>query len=298
MTARRLPPVGAVLAASLLALWGCVSPAVRDADRRLKAVDRALHRGRLGEAERSLEAARAAGASSAARLAELKRLEGELSLLQGRPVDSLRAFDAALAASEKAYGPAAPEAAAARLDVADAHAAAGEAREAERLYRVAAGSQAAGGLLAERLSELALGAQTRGRAGEAERLYREAAEATEKAYGKADPLTAARLSDWGLQLQRMGRLSDAEGVYRRALGIVEKAFAPGHPRRDAALNALALFLEAHGRYPEAEELYRRALKEAAARRSEAGRNYGSLLRRLGRGAEAAAVEAQARTGAP
>lgn len=297
MTARP-PPAVALLAAALLGPWGCVSPATRGVDLRLRAVDRALHRGRLGEAERALESARAAGAASPARLAELFRLEGELRLLQGRPGDSLAAFEEALAASERAYGEAGPEAAAARLDLADARAAAGEAREAERLYRVAAGSQAARGLLAERLSELALGAQSRGRPGEAERLYREAAEATEKAYGKSDPLTAARLSDWGLQLQRMGRLPEAEGLYRRALGIVEKAFPPGHARRDAALNAMALFLESNGRYPEAEELYRRALKEAGARRSEAARNYGSLLRRLGREAEAAGVESRARAGTP
>ncbi|TBR22101.1 tetratricopeptide repeat protein [bacterium] len=278
----------------LLAGAGCLPAPARGVAASLASADRALHRGRAEEAERALADLSAAPRVSAAQRAEAGRLEGELRLQQGRPQEAAASFERARDAAEKAYGPASPEARAARLDVADAKAAAGETREAERLYRAWADGR--GGELAERLSELALGSQSRGRAAEAERLYRAAVEETESALGKGDPLTAARLSDWGLQLQRMERFADAEAAYRRALAIVEKASPPGHPRRDAALNAWGLFLEGRGRNAEAEEVYRRALKEAGPRRSEAGRSYGSLLRRLGREAEAAAAEAKAPAG--
>lgn len=281
---------------------GCVFAPLRLTARgvavHLTAADRAIHRGRPEAAEKALAAAAGIPRLSASARAELKRLEGELRLLQGRPADARAAFAASREAAVGAYGPVSAEAAAAALDVADAHAAAGDFREAERLYRAAANGQGNRAELAERLSELALASQARGRTPEAGRLYRAAAEETERALGKGDPLTAARLADWGLHLERTDRFPEAEEVYRRALGIVEKAFPPGHARRDAALNALGLFLEARGRYAEAEAHYKRALREAAAQRSAAARNFASLLRRLGRDAEAAALEGRDRTGPP
>lgn len=292
------PCTGFFLAGVLLLPMACAAPGARYGARRLEALDRAIHRGRFGEAERALAAARRGASGSAVEAAALHRLEGELRLLQRRPGEARASFEKALEACVRAFGPESPEAAAARLDVADAYAAAGELREAERLFRASIGPESPRGALAERLSELALASQARGRGPEAERYYREAAEATEKAYGKADPLTAARLADWGLQLQRLERFAEAEAAYRRALAGVERAFPAGHARRDAALNALGLFLEARGRYGEAEELYRRALDEAASGGSEAGRNYASLLRRLGREKEASAVEARSRGRAP
>lgn len=266
----------------LLAAGGCMPPGVRPAAGRLAAADRAIHRGRLAEAERALASAKGGRPLPPAQRLELERLDGELKLAQGRPQEARTAFEAALATAERAYGPASPEAAAARLDVADARAAAGDLREAERLYRAAANGHGSKGELAERLSELALASQTRGKSSEAARLYREAAEETEKAFGRGDPLTAARLADWGLHLERTDRFAEAEAVYRRALAILEKAYAPGHSRRDAALNAWGLFLEARGRNAEAEQVYQRAIKEAEPRRSDAARNLESLLRRLGR----------------
>lgn len=277
------------------AAWaGCAPLQSRSLDARLVAADRAIHRGRTAAAERELAAARRELRLPAAKRAEIERLEGELRLLQGRPTDARAAFEASRDAAAQAYGPTSAEAEGAAVDVADARAAAGDVREAEKLYRAAAVANGRRGELAARLSELALAAQARGRGAEAERLYRDAAAETEKASGKDDPLTAARLADWGLHLQRLDRFTEAEEVYRRALAVVEKAFLPGHPRRDAALNALGLFLEGRGRYGEAEALYKRALAEetSSGRRSEAGRNYASLLRRQGREAEAAAAEAR------
>lgn len=276
----------------MTACGGCAPAQSRVLNARLIAADRAIHRGRTAAAERELAAARREPLLLPAKRAEIERLEGELRLLQGRLTDARAAFEASRDAAARAFGPKSPEAEAAALDVADSRAAAGDVREAEKLYRAAADANGRRGELAARLSELALAAQARGRAAEAERLYRDAAAETEKASGKDDPLTAARLADWGLQLQRLDRFAEAEEVYRRSLAVVEKAFPAGHARRDAALNALALFLEARGRYPEAEALYKRALG------SEAGRNYASLLRRQGREAEAAAAEARAQKGSP
>lgn len=290
MTSTELRLAGLALAVG----WaGCVPlQASRALNARLVAADRAVHRGRAAAAERELATARREPRLTAAQRAEIERLDGELKLLQGRPTDARAAFEASRDAAVLAFGPASPEAKGSALDVADARAAAGDVREAERLYRAAADADGRRGELAARLSELALAAQARGRGAEAERLYRDAAAETEKAFGKDDPLTAARLADWGLQLQRLDRFPEAEDVYRRSLAVVEKAFPSGHARRDAALNALALFLEARGRYPEAEALYKRAMGP------EASRNYASLLRRQGREAEAAAAEARAQRANP
>ena len=279
----------AVLALLGVFAAGCAQDAAFK--RQLSLADRAIHRGRYGEAERALEAAgRLAGVPGVAARLELWRLEGDIRLLQARPADALPLFEKAHGAAAKVFGGASPEASAALLDVADARAARGEAREAERLYRAVLSTSGRAEELASRLSDLALTCQSQGRVGEAERLYRLAAAETERALGPGDPLLGARLGDLGLLLQRGDRPAEAEKAYRRALAVYEKAFAPGHPRRDGALNGLGLFLESLGRYDEAETVFRRALDEAAAgspaRRSAAQPSYDRLLLRSRREGEA------------
>lgn len=286
----------AVLALLAVLTAGCAQDAALK--RQFGLADRAIHRGRYGEAERALQAASRLTDNRrfgmAARL-ELWRLEGDIRLLQARPADALPLYEKAHEAASKAYGAASPRAGEALLDVADARAARGEAREAERLYRVVLATAGRGEELAARLSDLALTCQSQGRVGEAERLYRLAIEETERVLGPGDPLLAARLEDLGLLLQHGDRSAEAEKAYRRALAVYERAFAPGHPRRDTARNSLGLFLESLGRYADAEAVYRRALDEAAVaalpRRSSAARpSYAALLRRLGREAEAVKLE--------
>ncbi|MBI3299586.1 MAG: tetratricopeptide repeat protein [Elusimicrobia bacterium] len=282
-----------------LSLAGCAADRVLR--RQLTAADRAIHHARFAEAERALEAAELAGLKlwdGDPRRAELWRLKGDVALLQNQPAKALPLYEKVHAAAVKAYGPASPEAAAARLDLAELRAAKGETRAAEALFRSALSDSekpgaGRGGDLATRLSDLAMASQAEGKLAEAERLYRRSLEATERQFGPSHPLVAARLNDLGLVLQSQRRDAHAEKAYRRALAIREKALPAGHPDLDATLNDLALFLESRGLYADAEKLYRRALElaeQGKAPRSAARPNYASLLRRLGREAEAAALE--------
>lgn len=271
--------------------------------RQLAQADRAIHHGRYAQAERSLDAAEKAGAAWPAgdpRRAEVWRLEADVRLLQDQPDRALPLYEKAYQAMRAAHGASSPEARSALLDIADLRAARGDSAEAEKLYRqVLTEAERSGGgqdgELAARLSDLAMVCQAAGKPAEAERLYRRALQETERELGPGHPLFAARLNDLGLLLQSLGRADEAEKAYRRALAVEEKALPAGHPDLDAALNQLGLFLESRGRNADAEALYRRALEQARQRgrsaRSAARPNYASLLRRLGRDAEAAALEA-------
>jgi tetratricopeptide (TPR) repeat protein len=146
------------------------------------------------------------------------------------------------------------------------------------------------------------------------------------------PASARTLTDLAHLYHSEGRYSEAEPLYERALPIAEASFGPAHRNVEVivyllanlyanegkyadaerlykrlvvdtaidhqALEDLALLYEAQGRYAEAEPLRQRLLESAEKTGSprEIAQNLQSdaaLMRRMGRSAEAAEMEARA-----
>ena len=103
-------------------------------------------------------------------------------------------------------------------------------------------------------------------------------------------------------MQAHARYTEAERFYQQALAISRKSLPADHPSTAATLHALAVLYWQQGKYEQAEPLYQQAL--AMYRKSLpadhpstriAIQSYASLLRRMKREQEAAALEARIKT---
>jgi tetratricopeptide (TPR) repeat protein len=114
--------------------------------------------------------------------------------------------------------------------------------------------------LATALNDQALNLHQTGRYDDAEPLYRQALEITERTLGPDHPDYATRLNNLAGLLQDTARYDAAEPLYRQALEIREKTLGLDHPDYAIRLNNLAELLRVTGRYDAAEPLYRQALE--------------------------------------
>jgi tetratricopeptide (TPR) repeat protein len=101
---------------------------------------------------------------------------------------------------------------------------------------------------------------SQGKYDEAEPMYRETLELTEKALGKEHPQTLVSMNNLASLLARQGKYDEAEPMYRETLELTEKALGKEHPHTLVSMNNLAYLLESQGKYDEAEPMYRETLK--------------------------------------
>lgn len=133
---------------------------------------------------------------------------------------------------------------------------------------------------------------------QAEPLCQRALRIREKQLGAEHPDTARSLNGLAMLYQQQGNYEQAEVLYRQALAIIEQQ--PGTEGFYAAypLNGLARLLQDQGEHEQARVLYQRALNIQEQQlgsphlHSKATRNdFALFLRRIGRDAEATAIEA-------
>ncbi len=159
----------------------------------------------------------------------------------------------------------------------------------------------------EILNEQGLSLYKAGKPDEAEPILKEALEAAEKERGP-DSLPAAQvLHELGALTVNQKRYAEAEPLFERALAIAEKKAGKDSPNMAPTLQGLATALAGQQKYTEAEPVYRRALAAAEKsygpddpRTAEILKGYSWLLRKVGKGEEAAQMDSRARkiTGEP
>jgi tetratricopeptide (TPR) repeat protein len=137
----------------------------------------------------------------------------------------------------------------------------------------------------------------RARYSEAEPLLERAYQMSEQEQGPLHPLTATSLNNLALLYYAQGKYEQAEPLYQRALAIKEQTLGLEHPDTAQSYYWLAFITQQQQQYEAAEPLYKRALSiwerllgPYHPRTSALRRNYVSLLRTMGRDAEAVALE--------
>ena len=180
----------------------------------------------------------------------------------------------------------------------------GNYAEAERIYQVAIKKAETYGLedrrVAVSVSQLAQLYAGQGKHVEAEPLYLQALQIYQAVYGERHADVAATLNNLGVLHRMYGQYAEAEPLLTRALAIKEQLLGPDHP--DVALSAanLGQLYVAQGQPAKAEPLYRRALsirQKALGSHPEVAKtleDLATVLRKLGRGNEAVALDLQAR----
>jgi serine/threonine-protein kinase len=153
--------------------------------------------------------------------------------------------------------------AAALIELADAHYAAGHYVEAESLYTEILARHRelvsdAHPLVANDLASLAAIQQDLGYYDKAETLSREALAINETYYGAASSHTADSLTSLGRALTYLAKYEDAAAVLRRALAVQESVHGPSHPLVAEAINELGNILAMQDRYDEAAQNFERA----------------------------------------
>jgi non-specific serine/threonine protein kinase/serine/threonine-protein kinase len=139
-----------------------------------------------------------------------------------------------------------------------------------------------------------------GRYNDALQAYERALIVAEKSLGPAHPNVLGLYNNIGETYWKLSRRAEAESLLRKALAGKEKVFPPGDARVATTLHALGGVLRDEGRFREAEAYYRRALaiREQAPGNSQEAvetlRDYAELMRRSGRAAEGARLEARAK----
>ena len=110
------------------------------------------------------------------------------------------------------------------------------------------------------MNNLAVLYQSQGRYAEAEPLYQQALQLSEKVLGKEHPDTIASVNNLAGLYQSQGRYAEAEPLYQQALQLYEKVLGKEHPDTITSVNNLAFLYKSQGRYAEAEPLYQQALQ--------------------------------------
>ena len=148
---------------------------------------------------------------------------------------------------------------------------------------------------AEALSELAGLAAARGDLAIADSLFERSVEILEAAYGAAHPTLASVLNNWALARMNAGDLNGAEPLYRRALAVREAVYGAEHQATAGTVQNLAALYgrmpgreaDALARYDRAERIYAAVMPEGHYLRAFPVAGRATVLRRLGRTAEAA-----------
>ena len=99
---------------------------------------------------------------------------------------------------------------------------------------------------------------------QAERLYQECLETTQKRFGNEHPAVATSLNNLAYIYKSQGRYSEAEPLYVQALALRKKLLGEKHTKVAHSINNLAGLYRKQGRYSEAEPL----LLESLALRKE------------------------------
>ena len=138
-----------------------------------------------------------------------------------------------------------------------------------------------------------------GRYGEAAEAYEKARPIIEKVYGLNHPKVAALLTNVAEIYWMEKRYDDAGRDFGRALDIQDQTLTPDNPDLAWTVNGLANVYRDEGKYPAADSLYRRAIEI----REKLGpdnpdlaqslTDYGDLLDRMGRAADAKEMRARA-----
>ncbi len=180
-------------------------------------------------------------------------------------------------------------------------------REEEAIKHYERAIQAGSGLgsvphsdLGTMLNNVALIYRRSGQAKAAEPYYLQALALYEKELGPEHADVAAVLNNLGVFYTSEKRLEEAEQMHQRALAIRRKANPKGHSDIAQSKCNLAVVYHSRGDLTRAGELYQESLRqwEGVAKPSEdyeiVASNYADLLRSLGKGRRAGAVESRAR----
>jgi tetratricopeptide (TPR) repeat protein len=211
-------------------------------------------------------------------------------------------YKRALSIREQQLGPQHPDTATSLNNLALLYKKQGKYELAEPLYKRALSirEQQLGPLhpdTATSLHNLALLYKKQGKYKQAESLLQRAISIDEKAYGPEHPEFATDLNNLGNLYYEQGKVKEAEPLLQRALTIREQTLGPQHPKTALSLWWLAFLYHQQHKDKEAEPLYQRALTiyEHALGldhpdTQSAREGYASLLRAMGREAEAIDVE--------
>ena len=99
-----------------------------------------------------------------------------------------------------------------------------------------------------------------GKLAEAEKMYQQALEGREKAWGPEHTSTLRTVNNLGLLYADQGKLAEAEKMYQRALEAYEKTWGPEHTSTLDTVNNLAVLYKNQDKIAEAEKMSQRALK--------------------------------------
>lgn len=227
-------------------------------------------------------------------LADLRNLEGSISLSEGDYEGARAAYQEALTLRERVFGPVHREVAASASNLAIALSRLGRLTEALALYRRAERiTEETVGLghprRAQLLHNLAITEAKLGSYDEALADYERAAGILETTLGPEHPDLAVPLASLSAAYLRAGRTAEALERAQRGLAIRQKELGPKHPGLAESLSSLASVHLRRGEDGQALALYQQALKLAedalgprhpstAARLTEVGAALGKLGR--------------------
>ena len=226
-----------------------------------------------------------------------------LQAKQGRVAESEALFRRALAEDEERYGPDHPEVAISSNNLAIALKMQEKYGEAEPLYRRALEIQEK--VLGPDHTDLAMSLNNLAnlylhleRLAEAEALYQRAVAVNEKALGPDHPDVGRNLYNLACLYYEQGRFGEAEALHSRALKIRRAAFGSQHPEVAGSLHDLANLYREQEQWDRSERCYLEAIDILSAVLDSdhpdlqtARSDYAEQLRRVGRDAEAATLEA-------
>jgi len=95
---------------------------------------------------------------------------------------------------------------------------------------------------------------------DAEPLFKEALEITQRVAGADHPATAAVRGNLAMTLDKLDRYSDARPLYDEAVEVCTRLRGKDHPDTAVAFNNLATHLDGQGKHADAEAILRRVLK--------------------------------------
>nr|CDP26075.1 Putative kinesin light chain [Podospora anserina S mat+] len=95
---------------------------------------------------------------------------------------------------------------------------------------------------------------------EAEQMYRQTLQLSEKVLGKEHPDTLTSMNDLALVLYSQGKYEEAAKIHRQELQLSEKVLGKEHPGTLTSMNNLASVLNSQGKYEEAEQMHRQTLQ--------------------------------------
>jgi tetratricopeptide (TPR) repeat protein len=114
--------------------------------------------------------------------------------------------------------------------------------------------------LATSINNLAALYESQGRYSEAEPLFLQALELTQRLLGDEHPDVATSLNNLAFLYRSQGRYSEAEPLFLQALELRQRLLGDEHPSVATSFNNLALLYHSQGRYSEAEPLFLQALE--------------------------------------